>query len=74
MNRDIVVDDTVGELVEVGDYKATAKAIEEEYLYGDNKFKRFIHKWTCFTLNQMVQCSVVKLENESKIKSITSSL
>ena len=36
--RDIVVDETVGELVEVGDYKATAKAIEEQYLYGDNEF------------------------------------
>ena len=36
----------------------------------DNKFKRFIHKWRCFTLNQLVQYSLVKFENESKIKEI----
>ncbi|WP_298525036.1 phosphorylcholine transferase LicD [uncultured Methanobrevibacter sp.] len=36
----------------------------------NNKIKRFIHKWRCFTLNQMVQYSLVKFENESKIKQI----
>ena len=41
-------------------------------LYGlpENKIKRFIHKWRCFALNQMVQYSLVKFENESKIKEI----
>lgn len=36
----------------------------------DNKLKRFIHRWSCFTLNQMVQYSLVKFENESKFKEI----
>ncbi len=36
----------------------------------DNKIKRFIHKWRCFTLNQLVQYSLVKFENESKFKQI----
>ncbi|WP_330009122.1 LicD family protein [Methanobrevibacter sp.] len=36
----------------------------------DNKIKRFIHRWSCFTLNQMVQYSLVKFENESKLKQI----
>ena len=45
-------------------------------LYGlpKNKFKRFIHKWRCFALNQMVQYSIVKFENESKIKEIIQQL
>lgn len=34
----------------------------------DNKLKRFIHRWSCFTLNQMVQYSLVKFENESRVK------
>ena len=33
-----------------------------------NKIKRFIYKWRCFALNQMVQYSLVKFENESKLK------
>ena len=36
----------------------------------DNKVKRFIHRWRSFTLNQMVQYSIIKFENESKIKEI----
>ena len=36
----------------------------------NNKIKRFIHKWRCFTLNQLVQYSLVKFENESKFKQI----
>ena len=36
----------------------------------DNNIKRFIHRWTCFTLNQMVLYSIIKHENESKIKEI----
>lgn len=45
-------------------------------LYGlpKNKFKRFIHKWRCFALNQMVQYSIVKFENESKLKEIIQQL
>ena len=35
-----------------------------------NKFKKFIHKWTSFTLNQMTMYSILKYENESKIKEI----
>ena len=52
--RDIVVDETVGELVEVGDYEATAKAIEEEYLYGDNEF----------TVSKEIEKYDVKIINE----------
>lgn len=40
----------------------------------DNKIKRFIFKWRCFTLNQMVQYSLVKFENESKLKEIIQQL
>lgn len=36
----------------------------------DNNIKRFIHRWTSFTLNQMVLYSIIKHENESKIKEI----
>ncbi|WP_298500623.1 phosphorylcholine transferase LicD [uncultured Methanobrevibacter sp.] len=36
----------------------------------NNKLKRFIHRWSSFTLNQMVQYSLVKFKNESKIKEI----
>ena len=36
----------------------------------DNKIKRFIHKWRCFALNQLVQYSLIKFKNESKIKEI----
>ena len=36
----------------------------------DNKIKRFIHRWECFTLNQMVLYSLIKFQNESKIKEI----
>ena len=51
--RDIVVDESVGELVEVGDYEATAKAIEEEYLYGNNEFivSKEIEKYDVKTIN-----------------------
>ena len=35
-----------------------------------NKFKKFIHKWTSFTLNQITMYSILKYENESKIKEI----
>ena len=40
----------------------------------DNRVKRFIHRWESFTLNQMVQYSLVKFENESKIKEIIQQL
>ncbi|MBE6510363.1 MAG: LicD family protein [Methanobrevibacter millerae] len=33
-----------------------------------NRLKKFTHKWRCFALNQLVQYSLVKFENESKIK------
>lgn len=35
-----------------------------------NKFKKFIHKWTSFTLNQMTMYSILKFENESKLKEV----
>ena len=55
--RDIVVDETVGELVEVGDYEATAKAIEEEYLYGDNEFtvSKEIEKYDVENINESLR-------------------
>ena len=40
----------------------------------DNKIKRFIFKWRCFMLNQMVQYSIIKFENESKPKEIIQQL
>lgn len=45
-------------------------------LYGlpKNNTKRFIHKWRCFALNQMVNYSIVKFKNESKIKEIIQQL
>lgn len=36
----------------------------------NNKFKRFIHKWSCFTLNQMTLYAYLKYENDSKLKQI----
>ena len=36
----------------------------------DNKIKRFIHRWRSFTLNQLVQYSLIKFENESRAKEI----
>lgn len=35
-----------------------------------NKFKRFIQKWTSFTLNQLTMYAYIKFENESTIKKI----
>ena len=35
-----------------------------------NKFKKFIHKWKSFTLNQLVMYSILKYENTSKLKQI----
>ena len=62
--RDIVVDKTVGELVEVGDYKATAKAIEEQYLYGDNQFiiSKEIEKYDVKTINEGLRFIYKQLE------------
>ena len=62
--RDIVVDKTVGELVEVGDYKATAKAIEEQYLYGDNEFiiSKEIEKYDVKTINEGLRFIYKQLE------------
>lgn len=37
--RDIVCNDSVGQLVGVGDYEATAKAIEKYYLLGEKDFE-----------------------------------
>lgn len=37
--RDIVCNETVGELIEVGDYEATSKAIEIYYLLNDKRFE-----------------------------------
>ena len=34
----------------------------------NNKIKRFIHKWSSFTLNQLTQQAYLKYENDSKIK------
>ena len=40
----------------------------------DNKFKRFLHKWKCFTLDQMVYFSILTFKDESKLKSIIKQL
>ena len=62
--RDIVVDETVGELVEVGDYEATAKAIEEEYLYGNNEFivSKEIEKYDVKIINEGLRLIYRELE------------
>ena len=36
----------------------------------NNKFKRFVHKWTCFALNQLTMYSYFKYDNPSKFKKI----
>lgn len=36
----------------------------------NNKFKRFIHRWTCYFLNMISSYSLIKHENDSKIKKI----
>lgn len=36
--RDLIENESIGKLVEVGDYEATARAIEEFYLEGDRSF------------------------------------
>ena len=62
--RDIVVDETVGEIVEVGDYEATAKAIENQYLYGDNEFtvSKEIDKYDVRTINEGLRLIYKELE------------
>ena len=62
--RDIVVDETVGEIVEVGDYEATAKAIENQYLYGDNEFtvSKEIEKYDVRTINEGLRLIYKELE------------
>lgn len=62
--RDIVLDETIGELVEVGDYEATAKAIEEQYLYGDNEFtvSKEIEKYDVRTINEGLRLIYKELE------------
>ncbi|MBQ2832648.1 phosphorylcholine transferase LicD [Methanobrevibacter sp.] len=36
----------------------------------NNKFKKFIHRWTCFSLNQLTMYSILKFKNNSKIKEL----
>lgn len=36
----------------------------------NNKFKKFIHRWTCYFLNFFSSCAFIKYENDSKIKQI----
>ena len=36
----------------------------------NNKIKKFFHKWSGFALNQMTMYSILKYENESKLKEI----
>jgi len=36
----------------------------------NNKIKRFIHKWSSFTLNQLTEYAFIKFDNKSKIKKI----
>lgn len=40
----------------------------------DNKIIKFIHKWRCSILNQLVMYSLIKFENESKLKQIIQQL
>ena len=69
--RDIVVDETVGELVEVGDYEATAKAIEEEYLYGNNEFivSKEVDKYDIKTINESLRLIYKGLYDSSIVSS-----
>lgn len=36
----------------------------------NNSIKRFIHKWSSFTLNQLTMYSIIKFDNTSKLKKI----
>lgn len=36
----------------------------------NNKLKKFFHRWTCFTLNMLTSYSIIKFENDSKLKKI----
>ena len=36
----------------------------------NNKIKRFIHKWSSFTLNQLTMYAFIKFDNKSKLKKI----
>ncbi|WP_308002213.1 glycosyltransferase, partial [uncultured Clostridium sp.] len=69
--RDIVVDETVGELVEVGDYEATAKAIEEQYVYGDNEFivSKEVDKYDIKTINESLRLIYKGLYDSSIVSS-----
>lgn len=35
-----------------------------------NKFKRFLHRWKCYLLNMLTNYSIIKFENDSKLKEI----
>ena len=35
-----------------------------------NKFKKFLHKWTSFSLNMLTSYSIIKFKNDSKLKEI----
>lgn len=35
-----------------------------------NKFKRFMHRWTCYFLNMFTNYSMIKFENDSKFKKL----
>lgn len=54
--RDIVCNDYVGTLVEVGDYKATAEAIEKYYLLNDKSFSvsKEIEKYDVEAVNRQL--------------------
>ena len=68
--RDIVCNETVGELIEVGDYEATAKAIEIYYLLKDKRFEisEEIKKYDVKNITKELSNIYEELNNEISIE------
>ena len=64
--RDLVCNDSVGSIVKVGDYEATAKEIEKYYLLGDKKFEISdeIKKYEIGTINNELKKIYSELNDE----------
>ena len=68
--RDIVCNETVGELIGVGDYEATAKAIEIYYLLNDKRFEisEEIKKYDVKNITKELSNIYEELNNEISIE------
>ncbi len=68
--RDIVCNETIGELVEIGDYERTAKAIEIHYLLNDKRFElsEEIKKYDVKNITKELSNIYEELNNEISIE------